>query len=258
MADVERVYERADERIDEIGFGGLKLIQKPKEFCYGVDAVILADFAAKSVKKAPELIIDLGTGTGVIPLILSYKTDAADIRGVEVQTGSWERAVRSAELNSLSHRLTFINGDIKDVGQTWGQDMGGQADVVVSNPPYFKSGGAIVNGLSAKAVARHETTADLMDFMRCAAYLLKPKGDFFMVHRPSRLADICCFGREQGLEPKTMRFVSPSKECAANILLVHMVKGGGAELKLLPTLAVYDSEGNYTEELLESYNREVK
>lgn len=211
MADVERVYERADERIDEIGFGGLKLIQKPKEFCYGVDAVILADFAAKSVKKAPELIIDLGTGTGVIPLILSYKTDAADIRGVEVQTGSWERAVRSAELNSLSHRLTFINGDIKDVGQTWGQDMGGQADVVVSNPPYFKSGGAIVNGLSAKAVARHETTADLMDFMRCAAYLLKPKGDFLWCTDLLAWPIYVALAENKGLNPKLCVLSAPAR-----------------------------------------------
>lgn len=243
-----------DERIDDIGFGNLKLIQKPKDFCYGVDAVILADFAANNAKTFPRVIADLGTGTGVIPLILSYKTGASEIYGVEVQRDSYERAVRNAKLNLLEDRLTFINGDVKDKF-CWGANLKEAADMVVSNPPYFKSGGGIVNDKSAKAVARHETTAGLEDFMECAAYLLKPKGDFFMVHRPSRLVDVCCFGRAAGLEPKEIRFVSPTEGGIPNIMLIHMVKGGGSELRFMTPLAVYDGEGNYTEELLKAYNR---
>ncbi len=241
-----------DERLDEIGFGNLKLIQKPKDFCYGVDAVILADFAVRCSKNKPQRIFDLGTGTGVIPLILSYKTDAEQIYGLEVQNDSFERALRNARLNNLENRISFVNEDVKDYKQ-WASDMQGSFDMVVSNPPYFISGGGIINDLAPKTIARHETTAGLKEFLACASYLLKPRGDFYMVHRPSRLADICCYGRENGLEPKDMCFVSPKRDGVPNILLVHMVKGGGKELKFLPQLAVYDEEGNYTEELLEAY-----
>lgn len=244
----------ADERIDDIGFGSLKLIQKPRDFCYGVDAVILADFAAKKAKNPPEVIVDLGTGTGVIPLILSHKTEASKIYGIEVQKDSCERAQRNAKLNCLEDRLLFINGDVKDK-EDWGKGLRAAADMVVSNPPYFRSGGGLVNGGSAKAIARHETTAGLEDFMECAGYLLKPKGDFFMIHRPARLVDLCCFARKAGLEPKEIRMVSPTEKAAPNIMLVHMVKGGGRELRLTRPLAVYDGKGNYTEELLRAYEK---
>jgi len=240
------------ERLDEIGFGNLKLIQKPEEFCYGVDAVILADFVAKNKKEPVQNIIDLGTGTGVIPLILSYKTDAKSIIGVELQTPSWERAVRNSKMNDLTDRVSFLNEDVKDY-EIWAESLKGQADVVVCNPPYFKRGGGLLNDASAKTVARHETTADLKDFLRCAKYLLRNKGDLFMVHRPSRLADLCCFGREMGLEPKEMRFVSPNKNTAPNILLIHFVKGGGNELRVFDPLFVYEPEGGYTQDLLKAY-----
>lgn len=246
------VYIQEDERVDKIGFGELRLIQKPKEFCYGVDAVILADFAIKNTKRNPKTVIDLGTGTGVIPLIFSHKTNAESIIGVEVQENSYERAQRNALLNGIGDRVSFINGDVKNVS-TWGESLKNSIDVVVSNPPYFISGGGIVNDLAPKTIARHETTAGLKEFIAAASYLLKPKGDFFMVHRPSRLADICCFGRENSLEPKEMCFVSPKRDSIPNILLVHMVKGGGNELKLKKPLAVYDEYGNYTEELLTAY-----
>lgn len=246
------------ERLDQIGFGGLKLIQKPEEFCYGVDAVILANFAAKHCKGEPQSVVDLGTGTGVIPLILSHKTKAKNIIGVEVQKPSFERAKRNIKLNSLEERLSIINGDVKDIGEIWGRDLKGTVDVVVANPPYFKSGSSITNGHDAKAMARHETTAGLEEFLSCAAYLLKLKGDFFMVHRPSRLADICYFGRTAGLEPKEMIFVSPTEGETPNILLIHMVKGAGSELKILPHLYVYDKHGEYTEDLLEAYESTTK
>lgn len=248
----EGILISEDERVDEIGFGKLKLIQKPKDFCYGVDAVILADFAAKNLKKTPQVMVDLGTGTGVIPLILSHKTETARIYGVEIQEDSFERAKRNAVLNNLEDRISFVNGDVKAF-KIWGEKLKGTVDAVVSNPPYFISGGAIINDLAPKTIARHETTAGLDDFLKCAAYLLKPKGDLFMVHRPSRLADICCYGRANGLEPKSMCFVSPKKESIPNILLVHMVKGGGKEIKFQQPLSVYSEDGNYTKELLEAY-----
>lgn len=250
---VDEIIISEEERLDEIGFGDLKLIQKPKDFCYGVDAVILADFSVKNLKKKPEIIIDLGTGTGILPLIMSHKTDAPKIVGVEVQEDSFLRAKRNVAINKLDDRVSFINGDIKDYASSWGVEMKGSADMVVSNPPYFISGGGIINDLTPKTIARHETTAGLEDFIKCASYLLKPKGDLFMVHRPSRLVDICYYGRMHGLEPKEMCFVSPNQQSVPNILLVHFVKGGGKELKFTKPLAVYDENGNYTKELLEAY-----
>ncbi len=253
MTFINEVEISEEERLDEIGFGDLKLIQKPKDFCYGVDAVILADFAVKNLKKKPNTVVDLGTGTGILPLILSHKTTAESIIGVEIQEDSFLRAQRNSKLNNLDERVSFINGDIKDFNVGWGLNLKGSVDVVVSNPPYFISGGGIINDLAPKTIARHETTAGLKDFMACASYLLKEKGDFFMVHRPSRLADICCYGRECGLEPKDMCFVSPTADSIPNILLVHFVKGGGKEIKFKKPLAVYDGNGNYTDELLEAY-----
>lgn len=250
---VDEIIISEDERLDEIGFGELKLIQKPKDFCYGVDAVILADFSVKNLKKKPKTIIDLGTGTGILPLIMSYKTDAERIIGVEIQEDSFLRAKRNSTINKLDGRVSFINGDIKDYALGWGSELKESADMVISNPPYFISGGGIINDLAPKTIARHETTAGLEDFMKCASYLLRPKGDLFMVHRPSRLVDICCYGRAHGLEPKEMCFVSPKQQSIPNILLVHFVKGGGKELKFTKPLAVYDEDGNYTKELLEAY-----
>lgn len=245
------------ERVDETGFGSLKLIQKPEEFCYGVDAVILAHFAAEraaaGVQREDVTAVDLGTGTGIIPLILSYKTRWKRLMGVEVQEGSYGRAVRSSRLNGLEDRMSFVLGDVKDLGKQWGNGLPGYADVVTANPPYTRGSGGLKNANKARAIARHETTAGLEDFIECAAGLLKPRGDFFMVHRPSRLVDICCMSRAAGLEPKEMCFVSPVEGEAANILLVHMVKGGGRQLKLLEPLFIYEKDGNYTEKLKECY-----
>lgn len=241
------------ERLDETGFGDLVLIQKPEEFCYGVDAVLLADFGAKYVRPSFRFAVDLGTGTGIIPLILSHKTDIPRIAGVEVQEGSFDRAIRSRNLNGMSERLEFILGDVKDARETWGRDWQGKADLVTINPPYTAGQGGIPSFNQAKRIARHETTATLKDFLESAAWILREKGDLVMVHRPSRIADICCLGRGCGLEVKELQFVSPTRDAPPNILLVHMVKGGGREVKLLPPLAVYDEKGEYTPQLLETY-----
>lgn len=258
-AEVLKVNIGDGERVDETGFGKLKLIQKPEEFCYGVDAVILADFASKYVVSAATrngsdvIAVDLGTGTGIIPLILSHKTAWRHLTGIEVQQGSYDRACRNAAFNGLKERLNFINADVKDFGRTWGDHLRGRADVVTSNPPYTEGGGGLKSANSAKSIARHETTANLEDFISCAAQLLKSKGDFFMVHRPSRLVDICCLGRKYGLEPKEMCFVSPNQQTAPNIILVHFVKGSGRQLKVLDPLYVYNMDGTYTDKLRECY-----
>ncbi|MBR0600452.1 tRNA1(Val) (adenine(37)-N6)-methyltransferase [Clostridiales bacterium BAD-6] len=239
------------ERIDEIGFGSLRLIQKPEDFCYGIDAVLLASFA--EVKRGSR-VIDLGTGTGIIPLILSHKTEADEILGVELQQDSYERGLRNIELNHLHDRVKLIHSDVKDI--LGDKNINPQSfDAVLSNPPYMKGNGGLKNQKDAKTIARHETTAGLSDFIGTAASLLKDKGDFYLVHRPSRLVDICILCRQNKLEPKELRLVSPNRNRKPNILLMHCVKHGRPELKFLDPLYVYEENGCYTEEILRIYER---
>lgn len=235
------------ERLDRTGFGELSLIQKPEEFCYGVDAVLLADFV--KVKKGGQ-VIDLGTGTGIIPLILSHKTEASQIWAVEVQETSYERACRNIRLNALEKRVHVIHADVKQLPKL------GMFDAVITNPPYVKNGGGLKNDNEAKRIARHETTAGLEDFIQAAAKLLKDKGDFYMVHRPDRLVDICYICRQMALEPKELRFVSPDMRTKPNILLVHCVKNGNPELKLLDPLFIYADNREYSPEILKIYERD--
>lgn len=239
------------ERKDKIGFGHLELIQQPKEFCYGIDAVLLAAFA--QVKPGAR-VADLGTGTGIIPLILSHKTQADEIIGVEIQEGSYDRAERNIRLNGLTGRVKIIHSDVKGL-LDGGQVLRSSFDVVVSNPPYVKGKEGLTNQNQAKAMARHETTASLPDFICTAAALLKDRGDFYLVHRPSRLVDICVICREHRLEPKDLRMVSPTRSQKPNIVLLHCVKYGGTELNVLAPLSVYDEEGRYTAEIEEIYER---
>lgn len=246
------------ERLDEIGFGSLKLIQNPEEFCYGVDAVILADFVAKSVGKNRGRFtraIDLGTGTGIIPLILSHKTSIEEIYAVEIQKDSFDRACRNMELNKIMERVTIINGDVSDVEKDFAH-LKDSFDLVTSNPPYMIGGSGIINANDAKRIARHETTADLETFIKTSAALLREKGELFMVHRPSRIVDICETCRKYKVEPKELRFVAPNKNTKPNILLIRCVKFARPELKMLDPLYVYNETGNsYTDEIIKIYER---
>lgn len=245
------------ERLDEIGFGALRLIQKPEEFCYGVDAVILADFAGRtsvgrhSVKRA----IDLGTGTGIIPIILSHKTAIEKIYAVEIQKNSYDRACRNVLLNELGERIRLINCDVSNPAVEISH-LKGKFDLVTTNPPYMNGGSGLINKNTAKTIARHETTADLDSFIKLSSELLREKGELFMVHRPSRLVDICQVCRKYRVEPKELRFVSPNKNSKPNILLIQCVKFGRPELKILEPLYVYEEDGkNYTKEIMEIYER---
>lgn len=244
-------------RLDETGFGTIEIFQQPEEFCYGVDAVLLADFAAEGARrrKARCRIMDLGTGTGIVPLILSHKTGAEYIGGVEVQDNSFSLAEKNAVHNSLEGRLHFFHSDVLDFGKNVESGLAGTFDVVTSNPPYTAGSRGIESANRAKAIARHETTASLDDFLQTAARLLRDKGDFYMVHRPMRLVDICEGCRKACLEPKELRFVSGKPFEKPNILLVHCVKGGNRELKLLEPLYVHDEEGNYSREILKIYEK---
>lgn len=245
------------ERIDNTGFGDLKLIQDPEEFCYGIDAVLLADFTADFAKQerlraaaGAVKALDFCTGTGVVPLILSYKTNW-HITGVEIQAHSYELAEKMVKLNGLSERLDFIRDDVKALTA----DKMGEFDVISMNPPYTEAKAGLVCEDDAKLIARHETTAALEDFMKAASRLLKDKGDFFMIHKPSRLTDIFEYGRKYKLEPKELRMVVPSEGKAANLVLVHLVKNGGRQLKVLEQIAVRNEDGTYTEMINECYDR---
>jgi tRNA1Val (adenine37-N6)-methyltransferase len=239
------------ERIDEIGFGNLRLIQKPEDFCYGLDAVLLATFA--EIRKNAR-VIDLGTGTGIIPLILSHRAEGAEIVGVEIQQDSYERGLRNVSLNGLETRIRMVHGDVKHLIKEKIVEKH-SFDAVLTNPPYVKGDGGLKNKESAKTIARHETTAGLSDFIEEASLLLKDKGDFYMVHRPGRLVDISILCRQHKLEPKALRFVSPNKDTAPNILLVHCVRHGRPDLKILDPLYVYQEDGSYTEEIMRLYER---
>lgn len=242
---------REGERIDEIGFGNLRLIQKPEDFCYGIDAVLLATFS--EVRKNAR-VIDLGTGTGIIPMILSHRTEASEIVGVEVQRDSYERGLRNIQINRLGGRVRLIHGDVKHLLREKMVDRH-SFDAVLTNPPYVKSDGGLKNKDAARTVARHETTAGLSDFIGEASLLLRDRGDFYMVHRPNRLVDISVLCRKHKLEPKELRLVSPNKDSAPNILLIHCVKHGRPELKFLDPLYVYKEDGSYTEEIMRLYER---
>lgn len=234
--------------IDEIGFGGLKLLQDTEGFCYGTDAVLLA-YMVRSVKD-PKLIMDLGTGNGVVPLIISATTDAK-IYGVEIQERASALARESVRLNNLDGRIKITSGNVKDIGSIWREK--GQFDVVTMNPPYQEVNGGLISRNKEKAIARQEIEGQLKDFLKAADYLLKMGGHLFMVHRPSRLTDIICELRDLRIEPKELRLVTGKPKEKPNILMLHAVKGGRAELKILPEMAVRNNDGSFTEEMIKAY-----
>lgn len=238
------------ERIDDTGFGNLRIIQKKGAFCYGVDAVILSDFAVALSKNMKE-VVDLGTSTGIIPLIVSHKCKSCKITGVELQPASAERAKRNVILNNLEDRVEIVNSDILDLGLEYTRKF----DTVITNPPYMVSGRGLVNWNNEKMIARHETTAKLEDFFRVSSKIVKEKGNLFMVHRPSRLPDLITLGRKYNFELKTMQLVVPKPGGSANIVLLHYSYLGGKELKVLPELPVHLDNGEYSPKILEIYEK---
>lgn len=240
------------ERIDDTGFGGIKVIQH-EGLGYGVDSVLLAAFAAgetgaRSIADGDK-IVDLGSGSGVIGFILSHKIKDCKILGIECRENAVDRARRAVELNNLEERVKFVRADVKN----YYSDI--KYDAVVSNPPYFRQNAAIPSEKDDKYIARHETTATVADFVRTSAKLLDVGGNFYMVHRPDRLVDIIAEMRTSGIEPKHLQMVVPKAGEAANIVLIHGVKGAGKELKLLPEIAVHMEDGNYTEVINKLYER---
>lgn len=245
------------QRLDDTGFGNIRVIQNPG-YGYGVDAVLLAAFAAgeTGAKRPPEecRIADLGTDCGIVAFILTHKIPGSVVTGVEKRAEAAERASEAVRMNGLEDRVSIITADVLDLAGMTG--MPGSFDAVVSNPPYFRRAAAIPSSSEDRFIARHETTADIGDFARAAASLLTDGGSFYLVHRPDRLADIFTALRDAGLEPKEMQMAVPSYGKAANIVLIHAVKGAGPELRILPEIAVHTEEGGYTEDILRIYERQ--
>ncbi|MCX7708863.1 MAG: tRNA1(Val) (adenine(37)-N6)-methyltransferase [Clostridia bacterium] len=241
-----------NERIDDLQYKGLRIIQKTDGFCFGVDAVLLANFA--EVKNG-DRVIDLGTGTGIIPLLLAGKTQAKEITGLEIQTEMAEMAARSIRLNDLEDKVRIVCGDIKRSVEEFGPSS---FNSVVTNPPYMNHGGGLVNPSDMKAISRHEILCTLEDVIRSSSKLLVPGGQLAMVHRPERLVDILCLMRRYQIEPKYLRFVHPSPYKKPNLILIRGSRGGNPQLKMLDPLYVYDEKGNYSEEINRIYCRDAK
>ncbi|WP_062107811.1 tRNA1(Val) (adenine(37)-N6)-methyltransferase [Bacillus niameyensis] len=237
---------KSDERLDYLLAENLRIIQSPSVFSFSLDAVLLARFAYLPIQKGK--VVDLCSGNGVIPLLLSNRTKA-DLIGVEIQERLYDMAIRSVEYNGLQKQIEMIHGDLKDMPPVLGLN---QYDVVTCNPPYFPSKSPdIMNPNEHLAIARHEIYCTLEDVIRVSSQLLKQGGKAAFVHRPERLMDILSLMREFRLEPKRLRFVYPKLGKEANTILIEGIKSGNSGLKVLPPLFVYNEENEYTPEVRE-------
>lgn len=236
-----------DERIDDLQRNGYHIIQKKKGFCFGMDAVLLSGFA--QVKEG-ETAVDLGTGTGIIPILLEAKTKGTHFTGLEIQEEVAEMAERSVRLNQLETRVDIVRGDIKEASRLFGK---ASFDVVTSNPPYMNDNHGLKNPDLPKAIARHEVFCTLDDVCREASLLLKSGGRFYMVHRPHRLAEIIMSLKMYKLEPKRMKLVHPFADKEANMVLIEAVRGGKSMMKVEAPIIVYKEPGVYTQEIYDVY-----
>jgi tRNA1(Val) A37 N6-methylase TrmN6 len=236
-----------DERIDDLDRNGYKIIQHSGKFCFGMDAVLLTAFA--NVKEG-ERVIDLGTGTGIIPILLAAKTKGEHFTGLEIQEESSEMATRSVALNGLENKIDIKNGDIKEASLIFGK---ASFNVVTSNPPYMDDLHGLKNKGEALTIARHEVLLNLEDVVREASALLVPGGRFYMVHRPHRLVSIINLFSKYKLEPKRIRFVHPYEDKEANMVLIEGVRGGKPMIKVLEPLIVYKDKNIYSEEVKQIY-----
>ncbi len=242
---------KENERIDDLEYKGLKIIQNIEGFCFGIDSILLADFA-KEIKRNSR-VIDLGAGTGIIGILLCAKTEISHMVGVEIQEEVYDIAKRNVKLNKLEEKFTLININIKELGKR--QEIG-KFDAIVTNPPYKKDNTGIQNENEKKLISRHEITANLEDFIRISSQLLKDKKDLYMVHRPDRLVDIIALLRKYKLEPKKLKLVYPKLEKEPNLILIKATKNAKPFLKVEKPLYVYKENGEYTDEILKIYGRE--
>ena len=241
---------KENERIDDLEYKGLKIIQNKEGFCFGIDSVLLSDFA-KNIKKDSK-VIDLGTGTGIIATLLCAKTELESIIGVEIQKEVCDMATRSIELNKLEDKFKIINEDINNLLKYYQKNS---FDAVVTNPPYKKKNTGFKNNKENKLISRHEITADLKDFIKVSKELLKDKGEFYMVHRPERLVDILTIMRNYKIEPKILRMVYSDVGKEPKLVVIKGIKNAKPFLKVEKNLYIYNLDKKYTDEILKIYNK---
>lgn len=235
------------ERLDELHRNGYQIIQHSGKFCFGMDAVLLSGFARV---KPGERVLDLGTGTGIIPILLRGKTEGRDFTGLEIQEESADMARRSVAYNHLEESISIVTGDIKEAAALFGA---ASFDVVTSNPPYMTGNHGLVNPEQPKAIARHELLCTLEDVVRETSKILRPGGRFYMVHRPFRLAEIMTVLVKYKLEPKRMRLVYPFADKEPNMVLLEALSGGRSRITVEKPLIVYKEQGVYTDEIYDIY-----
>ena len=247
MESENRVLLKENERIDDLERNGYHIIQDTRRFCFGMDAVLLSGFAR--VKDGAR-VLDLGTGTGIIPILLSAKTGAAHLTGLEIQEDSADMAWRSVRLNGLETKISIVTGDIKEAGSLFDA---ASFDVITCNPPYMTAQHGLTNPEDAKAIARHEILCTLEDVIAQAARLLRPGGNFFMVHRPFRLAEIMVLLRAYRLEPKRMQLVHPFVDKEPNMVLIEGCRGGRPRMTVEKPLIVFKEPNVYADEICDVY-----
>ena len=236
------------ERIDELNYEGLKIIQNTDGFCFGIDSVLLTEFA-RDIKKQSK-IADLGTGTGILGILLSKKVNAKKIVGVEIQEDVADMAKRSIKLNSLENIFEIIQGDLNKI-----KLENNTFDAVVTNPPYKKLGTGIKNKEEKQKISRYETSASLEDWIKISSKLLKDSGSFYIVYRTDRLTELFENLKKYKLEVKKMRFVYSNINKQSNLVLIKAVKGAGVFLKVDEPLIIYNLDGSYTDEILNIYRK---
>lgn len=244
MSDIKLLKD--EERIDDLLIGELKVIQSESEFCFSLDAILLAHFA--TVRQGAK-VVDLGTGTGVIALLLTTR-GAGHVSGVEFSPSMAAMASRSVALNELEDKVAIIHGDLCKVKELL---PAGECDLVVSNPPYRPVGGGFISPNDRVAAAKHEVTATLQDVVDAARYLVKTRGRFAMVHLPERMSEILVAMSQAGLEPKRLQLVHSALDKKPKMLLVEGMRGAKPGLEVLPPLIVYKPDGSYSDEIQKYY-----
>ncbi|NLK28453.1 MAG: tRNA1(Val) (adenine(37)-N6)-methyltransferase [Clostridiales bacterium] len=245
--EIAKGFLKPGERLDDLHRNNYHIIQDTNRFCFGMDAVLLSGFTKVF---QGERSIDLGTGTGIIPILLNAKTAGEHFTGLEIQPESADMAKRSVALNKLEDKIDIVVGDIKEASSIFGL---ASFDVVTSNPPYMNHSHGLVNPDQAKAIARHEILCTLEDVIREASRLLKPKGRFYLVHRPFRLVEIMGTLSAYKLEPKRMRLVHPYLNKEPNMVLIECLKGGKSRLTIEAPLIVYKEPNVYMDEIYDIY-----
>lgn len=248
---MENIPIKENERIDDLQYKNLKIIQATDGFCFGIDSVLLSDFA-KNIKKNSK-VADLGTGTGIIGLLLCKKTNLAEMTGIEIQEDVANMAERSIKLNNLEEKFRIINSNINEIFSKKLLEKN-VFDVVVMNPPYKEVGTGEINENEKKLISRHEIKANLSDFVKTASGLLKDKGELYIVHKPERMPDIIQKLRENKIEPKELKIVYSNKNSEASLILIKAVKGGKKFLKIDRPLYIYNENGEYSDEIKHIYN----